>query len=93
MAPVSLNLDVPDSFKRSSFDAYARLMLEVLRGDQTLFVSADEVIASWQWIDQIVDHWKKANSPAHTYAAGTMGPDDAVALMAQDQRQWIKLRP
>ena len=91
MEHLSLNLDVPDSFKQQSFDAYARLMLEVLRGDQTLFVSANEVIASWDWIDQIRAHWNTAKSRSHAYAAGTMGPSQAVVMMARDEREWIEL--
>ena len=91
MEQVSLNLDVPDSFKQHSFDAYARLMLEVLRGDQTLFVSADEVIASWEWIDEIRDHWQTAKTKAHPYAAGTMGPSQAVVMIVRDDSEWIDL--
>lgn len=91
MEHLSLNLDVPDSFKQHSFDAYARLMLEVLRGDQTLFVSADEVIASWDWIDQIRQNWETAKSKAHPYSAGTMGPSQAVVMIARDEREWVEL--
>jgi len=91
MEHLSLNLDVPDSFKQHSFDAYARLMLEVLRGDQTLFVSADEVIASWEWVDQIRANWDTAKSKSHPYAAGTMGPSQAVVMMARDEREWVEL--
>jgi len=91
MEEVSLSLDAPDSFQQHSFDAYARLLLEVLHGDQTLFVSAEEVIASWDWIDQIRKNWKTAKSRAYPYAAGTMGPSQAVVMMARDNREWIDL--
>ena len=91
MQPVSLNLDTPDALSRTSYDAYARLIMEVLRGDQTLFVSADEVIASWDWIDQIREHWQTAQSKAHPYTSGTMGPSQAVVMMARDQREWADL--
>lgn len=91
MEPVSLNLDAPDCSAQLSFDAYARLFLEVLRGDQTLFVSAEEVIASWEWVDQIIENWDTAKSKAHPYAAGTMGPSQAVVMMARDGREWNDL--
>lgn len=91
MEHLSLNLDVPDSFKQHSFDAYARLMLEVLRGDQTLFVSANEVIASWEWIDQIRANWATAKSKSHPYTAGTMGPSQSVVMLARDEREWVEL--
>ena len=92
---LNLNLQEPDanqgSARKHSFDAYARLLLEVLRGDQTLFVSSDEVVASWQWIDQIRANWEAASSKAHPYAAGTTGPSQAVVLIARDNREWTEL--
>jgi len=91
MEPVSLGLNVPDCSAQFSFDAYARLLLEVLHGDQTLFVSAEEVIASWEWIDQIIENWDTAKTKAHPYTAGTMGPSQAVVMMARDSREWIDL--
>jgi glucose-6-phosphate 1-dehydrogenase len=91
MEELQLNLSVPESRKKRSFDAYARLLLEVLNEDQALFVSADEVEASWQWIDQIINHWQRSQIKAHRYAAGTQGPSQSVALMARDGREWSEL--
>ena len=88
---LKLNLQEPDATRRHSFDAYARLLLEVLRGDQTLFVSSEEVVASWRWIDQIRAHWEQAASKAHPYSAGTTGPSQAVVLIARDNREWTEL--
>ncbi len=89
-----LNLTVTeDRKKHGSYDAYARLMLEVLSADQTLFVSAEEVEASWQWIDQIIDQWQKHDIKAKSYTAGTAGPVDAAVMIAQDNREWSDLEP
>lgn len=88
MDALNLNLDVPDSHKRASFESYARLLLEVMNGDQALFVSSEEVKASWEWIDQIRESWKIANTASHLYKAGSMGPTQSVALMARDGREW-----
>ncbi len=88
-----LNLTVPESRKKNSYDAYARLMLEVLCGDQTLFVSAEEVQASWQWIDQIIEQWQQQGIKAKPYVAGTSGPVDAAVMIAQDEREWSDLEP
>lgn len=88
---LDLNLQEPDAGRKHSFDAYARLLLEVLRGDQTLFVSSDEVVASWKWIDQIRANWELASSKAHPYSAGTNGPSQAVVLIARDNREWTEL--
>jgi glucose-6-phosphate 1-dehydrogenase len=87
---LDLNLQEPDAKRKHSFDAYARLLLEVLRGNQTLFVSSEEVVASWKWIDQIRAHWDTARSKAHPYSAGTSGPSQAVVLIARDNREWIE---
>jgi glucose-6-phosphate 1-dehydrogenase len=88
---LDLNLQEPDANRKHSFDAYARLLLEVLRGDQTLFVSSEEVVASWKWIDQIRANWEMANSKSHPYSAGTNGPSQAVVLIARDNREWTEL--
>ena len=88
MDAVELNLDVPDSHKKFSFDAYARLLLEVMHGNQTLFVSSEEVKASWEWIDQIRECWEQDKTAVQPYKAGSMGPTQSVALMARDGREW-----
>ncbi|WP_317929146.1 glucose-6-phosphate dehydrogenase [Halioxenophilus sp. WMMB6] len=90
---VELNLTVPESSQKNSYDAYARLMLEVISGDQTLFVSAEEVEASWCWIDQIIEQWQQYGIKAKPYAAGSQGPVDAAVMMAQDEREWSDLQP
>lgn len=89
---LDLNLQEPDAERKHSFDAYARLLLDVLHCNQTLFVSSEEVVASWKWIDQIRAHWETAKSKAHPYSAGTSGPSQAVVLIARDNREWIEFK-
>jgi glucose-6-phosphate 1-dehydrogenase len=69
-------------------DAYERLILEVMHGNQALFVHRDEVERSWTWIDSIQDAWANANEPPKKYPAGTWGPVASVALLARDGREW-----
>ncbi|SEL11553.1 glucose-6-phosphate 1-dehydrogenase [Colwellia chukchiensis] len=71
-------------------DAYERLLLEVLRGDQSLFVRRDEVEAAWQWADSIIDAWQSTNEAPKSYAAGSWGPVSSIALIARDDRQWVE---
>jgi glucose-6-phosphate 1-dehydrogenase len=71
-------------------DAYERLMLEVLNGNQSLFVSRDEVEAAWIWADSIIDAWKESNEPPKPYAAGSWGPVSSISLIARDDRQWVE---
>ena len=60
--------------------AYERLLGEAVRGDPTLFVREDEVLAAWA----IVEPALRAPSPVHEYEPGTWGPPEADALIAPD---------
>ncbi|MCH9852529.1 MAG: glucose-6-phosphate dehydrogenase [Alphaproteobacteria bacterium] len=74
-------------------DAYERLIMDVIRGSQTLFMRDDEVEAAWEWIDPIIDGWHKANHRPLPYEAGSAGPDDALMLMHRDGRRWQEIEP
>ena len=83
-----LNLSYADSFVVGYRDAYERLLMDVVRGNSTLFMRKDEVDAAWRWIDPILDGWASANILPRPYSAGSWGPSDATALMARDGRAW-----
>ena len=84
-----LNLHFGDDSKPKMHDAYSRLLFDVLRNDQTLFVSASEVEAAWKWVDQIFASWKDTEMKAEGYPAGSLGPVGADEMMARcDGRQW-----
>ncbi len=84
-----LDLSFSDAFKGERIaDAYERLLLEITRGNQALFVHRDEVEYSWMWIDSIQEAWKKSNEPPKPYPAGSWGPVASVALLARDGREW-----
>ncbi|MEC3949997.1 glucose-6-phosphate dehydrogenase [Sphingobium sp. HWE2-09] len=68
--------------------AYERLILDLLVGDQTLFVRRDEVEAQWTWIDSIIDGWKDANMKVSPYSSGNWGPSSAIALIERDGASW-----
>ena len=70
--------------------AYERLLLEVIKGDQSLFVRRDEVEAAWSWADSIIEAWKKTNSAPKPYAAGSWGPVSSISLIARDDRHWVE---
>ena len=69
-------------------DAYERLVMDVIRGNQTLFMRRDEVEAAWRWIDPILEAWERNRQPALGYPAGTSGPAAAIALIERDGRTW-----
>ena len=68
--------------------AYERLLLDFLEADPTLFVRRDEVEAQWVWIDAIRDGWEANQIRVQSYAAGTWGPVDTIALTKRDGVSW-----
>lgn len=83
-----LNLDFDDHSQPRKHDAYSRLFFDVFRNDQTLFVSAEEVEAAWQWIDNIFAAWQKVGQQCESYAAGTEGPERANLLLKSCSQKW-----
>ena len=69
-------------------DAYERLLMDVIRGDQTLFMRGDEVEAAWKWADSILQAWSKSDHQPQQYDAGSSGPEDAMMLIHRDGRRW-----
>ena len=76
-----------------STDAYERLIMDVIRGNQTLFMRGDEVEAAWAWTDPIINGWDKRGDVPKPYDAGSDGPPEAVQLLARDRRVWRKVAP
>ncbi|WP_299280710.1 glucose-6-phosphate dehydrogenase [uncultured Tateyamaria sp.] len=74
-------------------DAYERLIMDVIRGNQTLFMRGDEVEAAWAWTDPIINGWDARGDVPKTYESGSEGPVDAVQLLARDTRVWRKVSP
>jgi glucose-6-phosphate 1-dehydrogenase len=77
------------AFAAASPEAYERLLLDAMRGDQTLFTRRDEVEAAWKLIDGILRATESADAPPpFPYEAGTWGPRAADELLARDGRAW-----
>jgi len=87
---VPLDMSFAKSFKARNPDAYERLILDVVRGNQTLFMRRDEVQAAWEWVDPILEAWRNAKEPPRPYTAGTWGPSAAIALIERDGRTWLE---
>jgi glucose-6-phosphate 1-dehydrogenase len=68
--------------------AYERLLLDLIEGDQALFVRRDEVEAQWKWIDGIRALWESTGLKPKDYGAGNWGPNAAVALTERDGVSW-----
>jgi glucose-6-phosphate 1-dehydrogenase len=76
--PIALKLDYLDSFKERFPEAYERLIIDVIRGNQTLFMSQNELDAAWTWIESITSNWKASAQTNILYEAGTWGPGDDI---------------
>ncbi|KAF3887134.1 MULTISPECIES: glucose-6-phosphate dehydrogenase [Nostocales] len=74
-------------------DAYDRLLLDCMMGDQSLFTRADEVEAAWQVVTPVLSVWDAPADPATVprYEAGTWEPAEAELLINQDGRRWRRL--
>ncbi|GFE64270.1 glucose-6-phosphate dehydrogenase [Litoreibacter roseus] len=73
-------------------DAYERLIMDVIRGNQTLFMRGDEVEAAWAWTDPIIAAWKARGDRPKPYEPGTTGPEDALMMMHREHRRWREIK-
>lgn len=89
LKPVYLDLDFTKMFTGARrMDAYERLLLDVIRGNLTLFVRKDEQEAAWMWVEPILNTWKKSNLSPRGYSAGSWGPTTSSTLLARDNAIW-----
>jgi glucose-6-phosphate 1-dehydrogenase len=88
LRPVSLDLSYAAAFDVRLPDAYERLLMDVVKGNPTLFMRRDEVEAAWTWTEPILQRWAGAADRPKRYPAGTTGPTAAATLLERDGRSW-----
>ena len=88
LKPVSLALDLGETFKTRSLDAYERLLMDTVKGNLTLFMRRDELDAAWAWVDPIRAGWEQYDEKPKIYIAGTWGPAAASAMLSRDGFEW-----
>jgi len=88
LQPVRLNLDFAEAFRSRRLEAYERLLMDVMRGNLTLFVRRDEQEAAWRWVEPILAGWHAAADRPKPYTAGTWGPAASSALLSRDGLSW-----
>jgi glucose-6-phosphate 1-dehydrogenase len=88
--PVNMEFLYGTSFLSQSPEAYERLILDVMRGDATLFTRNDEVEEQWRICDPIVQTWEQTPGPLPQYPAGSQGPAQADGLMLPEQ-SWRRI--
>ncbi|MGB7241822.1 MAG: glucose-6-phosphate dehydrogenase [Sulfitobacter sp.] len=72
-------------------EAYERLIMDVIRGNQTLFMRGDEVEAAWAWTDPIIQGWTARGDVPKPYESGSTGPDASGQMLQRDNREWRKV--
>ena len=88
--PITMDFQFEETFGVELPEAYERLLLDVLRGDSTLFTRSDELEEAWRFVTPVLKHWESSQSKPEPYAAGTWGPERANQLLAQSGRAWRK---
>lgn len=90
LTEAKLDMTFADAVGKSEHtqDAYERLIMDVIRGDQTLFMRGDEVEAAWSWADPIIHAWEDRSDEPQLYDIGGSGPEDSLLLMHRNGRRW-----
>ena len=90
---VNMDFSYGSSFGMATADAYHRLLLDCMLGDQTLFTRADEVEAAWNIVMPLINTWESPSDPSQMpqYEAGTWQPTKAEAMIERDRRRWRRL--
>lgn len=86
--PVAMEFDYEDHFHSQLPEAYERLLLDVMRGDSTLFTRSDELLAAWKFVDPVLRLWESEPIGLEFYAAGTWGPPAAERLLSDLGHRW-----
>jgi glucose-6-phosphate 1-dehydrogenase len=90
LSPVMMQFFYREAFKVKTPEAYETLLLDVMLGDATLFMRADQTEAAWSILMPIIQVWEAVRpTDFPNYAAGAWGPDTADTLIAQDGRSWV----
>lgn len=90
LSTVTMQFNYQDAFGTPPPEAYTRLLLDVMLGDQTLFARQDWVSSSWEFLSPFLERWAEQKEKGLVfYPAGSWGPPEANALLEKDGRQWI----
>ena len=84
---VSMDLLYGTAFLEEVPDAYQRLLLDLMLGDPTLFIRADETEGAWEILEPALNTWA-GEGETPIYPAGSWGPEQAEELLLRDGREW-----
>jgi glucose-6-phosphate 1-dehydrogenase len=90
LTPVDMTFNYKDEYNGHEPEAYETLLYDVMEGDATLFMRADQVEAAWKVVMPIIEVWQERKPiDFSNYSPGSWGPEDAEALIARDGHNWI----
>ena len=92
LTPVEMDFMYKDAYTQEIPEAYETLLLDVLEGDATLFMRADQVEAAWKVVMPVINAWKKHPSKQlRFYEPGSWGPAAANTLLKPNAKEWVLL--
>ncbi len=91
MSTLNMSFSYGDVFDVDIPEAYQRLLLDCMLGDQTLFTRQDDVVVTWQLLTPILQAWEENKSVPYQYPAGAESFAEADRLIESDGRKWRKL--
>jgi len=91
MSTLNMNFSYKSVFLVDLPEAYQRLLLDCMLGDQTLFTRQDDIEISWQLLTPLLEAWEQRESSPYVYPAGSESFAQADALIENDGRQWRRL--
>lgn len=91
MRSVYMSFEYEDAFGSMAIpEAYERLLLDVLKGDASLFTRGDAIELAWGLVDKIIEGWRGSHAPPlQIYDRGSWGPDSAEDLISHDGYRWF----
>jgi glucose-6-phosphate 1-dehydrogenase len=91
LGPVDMQFRYRDAFSTSPPEAYETLLLDVIRGDATLFMRADQVECAWRIVAPVLEAWESVPpGDFPDYPAGSWGPESANLLIAREGHNWLQ---
>jgi len=90
--PVTMDFAYSSAFEVGLPEAYERLLLDVMRGDSTLFTRSDELEAAWNFITPALERFDDPNIVPEFYSAGSWGPQAADDLLWKNGHTWREPR-
>jgi glucose-6-phosphate 1-dehydrogenase len=89
LQPVHMDFQYSTSFDENQPDAYERVLVDAIMGDQSLFATSAEVLKCWEILQPILTNWQDNESKLHFYTKGSWGPEAADELANEYGSAWV----